>query len=317
MRRTILSGVTAGVLACGLIGGGFGGVAMAQDAENEGMSFSPALRVGQAMSYDAEWSAVVSQTVGADASARRQAERITSKASLRLEVLEVGPEGQARVRATVPSVELVHRAGDETRQYQHPLPEDTAVIAVAWSGLGEILSRQQITFEVDATGAVGKVAGLEPFVNAAREASPELDLTGMFTPSQFVAVVQPIFDADGARDESRSKGSSWESTDTVPLGAAGVLDISNTWRFVVVEEGIATVVGTPTISVRRPVNPEPNTPTISLGDHSGYTRLGWNVEKSMLQARESMLRMTMTFGVGDVSVEQTQTVTTKLTASGE
>lgn len=316
MQRAVLAGVAACVLACGGAIGVTGGVMPVTSAamQQGGVSFVPSLSVGQTMAYDAEWTAVISQSVGEGADATRQAQRILNKAELRFEVLEVGPDGRARVKAMVPSVSMMHRAGDESRQFEHPLPEDTAVIGVAWSGLGERLSRMEITFEVDAAGQVGRVSGLEPFVNACREASPDLDLTGMFTPAQFTATVQGMFDAGGARGEQRNVGDSWDISQTTPLGAAGVLDITDTWRFVTVEEGIATLVATPELSLRRPTNPQPNTPTVALGDSTGFTRIGWNVEAEKLQARESMLRMTTTWGAGDVQIVQTQSVTTKLTA---
>lgn len=299
----------------------FSGVAVAaaanlQPAPTGESSFTPKLAAGQSMTYEAEWTVSASQSTTEGSALTRQAQRIANKATIQLTIQEVASDGQAKVKATVPAVSMLYHAGEETREYQHPLAEGTAVTATAWSGLGERLATMEIGFVVDAQGKVGAVSGLDPFVNACREASPDLDLTGLFTPSQFAAFVQPIFDADGSRGTTHPVGTSWETSQTTPLGAVGVLDITNLWRFPTIDGDVATVVGTPTLSLRRPANPAENTPTIALGANTGYTRLGWNVKAEKLEARESMLRMTTTFGVGDISIEHTQTVQTKLVAKG-
>jgi hypothetical protein len=318
MHRALLTGLLTGMAVCST---GFSGVAMAQAPAPQNaepavqVTFTPVLTAGQTMNFDGEWLVRVTQSTKDPQGVSSVSQVINSKASIQLTVLEASADGSAKLKATIPTVSLSYQAGDEARGYLHPLPEGAVVTGVAWSGLGERLSRAEVTFTVDATGKVASVTGLDWFVDACREASPDLDLTGLFAPAQFAALVQPIFDVDGSRDSTHGLGTSWEISSTTPLGAVGVLDITNLWRFpLVLDGGVATLVATPTITLRRPTSPVEGAPTIALGNNTGYTRIGWNIEKKKLEARESMLQLTTTYNIGEVSIEHNQTVQTRLVA---
>jgi hypothetical protein len=275
-------------------------VAVAQDA-GEPVWIKPKLEAGQTMRFEFGFDLSLLQKMDGDNENTRDINR-RQEGVLALTVDEVGPDGSALVSGKVESVQLMVKDGERELTYSSkdvPAGDD----APAWGGLGKLLTEAEIAFAVTPAGKVESVSGLSEFESAAFEAAQGADLAGLFSRQVFARTVEPIFSVDGAAGNRQIVGRGWQTTESVNLGAVGVMDVTHDFKFVTVQEGSAIMMGIPSVQVRRPTQARPEVAQVSVDDSTGYTRVEYSPDDQVLTLRDQVVRLATTWTLGEPDTE--------------
>lgn len=275
-------------------------------------ALAPNLELGRLLNYTVSVSTEVNQTIAAET----RAQQTSHVANARFRVISTDVEGVAQLEVTfervgitlvennVPTVTAIAVRDIDTGE-----AESTPAGELAQTLLDctvRLLLTDDLTLEYQ--------SGFEPFLQAAAGAD-DLDpgFVGIFAPDRFTQVVAPIFDADGAAKVNVSQGLGWQTEDSISLGAAGVLDITDNWRVSEFGPAAVTYEGTGDLTLRKPQGDDPARPDVNVNQYEVTTSATYNRVSEMLTNRTRTMSLGTTFTLGDNTLRQTQQTVVSIT----
>ncbi len=270
------------------------------------ISLKPVLRKGDEFAYGLGMAVDVSQKMGED-----QKEQITPlrvSAQIKMKVIEVAPDGSAKLEGTFEKAAVQAPIGDQQVGFEWPasapLPADASPVA----RLGETLEKAILAIELNAAGKATVISGLEAFEQAAAKLDyPDDRHLGFFTNEKLAAVLSPIFEMDGAWKSPRLVGGGWQKSETVPLPPAGAIDIVTDFVVNNADSDLVNCFGQFTFTLRRPENPAADVASVTLGtDSAGGCKIVYDRHRMLLQLRKTSMTIDTDWALGGVNVKQRQ-----------
>jgi len=186
-------------------------------------------------------------------------------------------------------------------------------------GIGALeaaIAKAPIVFEVDATGKVMTVSGLDGIQEAMATAGqvPQT-LRAFFDPIAMTKLLTLAFSAEGGIGE-REIGSTWESSMRVPFGQAGALELNTTSALQLADAGLAVIAGVTKFDLFVPREPAEGVAKVELGGTDGQALTQWDLTTGGLISHTNTQNITTTWTMATLKVEQTQTSKTEMKRSG-
>lgn len=295
---------------------------------------SPLMRIIVALSLSLGLSLLVSPRASAQAQplAPKLTEGAQSRYDLSVDLVvaqgeEVGRIVQsARMRFTVASVDEATKEATVRGSFERLTvvwTEPGKQVEFLWTGAGQApagdapqiavwkaLAASEIELRVSPTGEVVGVAGMDEVMEALTAGDEEVgvEALGMFAPTQASSTFAPIWRADDLVDAPRAQGAGWQTTRTVPLGAAGALRLTVDFVVTSIEGDAFEYAGDETAEALRPDDPDPASPSFEVAEHSGRIEGEWNAAAGALERRTLQRRVGAEWKLGDLTLLQAQTV---------
>lgn len=264
----------------------------------------PELTPGREMKYSLGMGLEVTQKVG-DGNEQKTTMRCGATAAMK--VVEVSPEGVAKLMIQIEKAELEAPLGDQDVGYAwplaNPLPEDASAVRK----LGPIIGAAKIEATVDPKGNVTIVSGLEDFTAAAANANyPDERIMGMFTPAKLAMALTPIFKLNQAGDAPRSVGKGWQTSETVALPPAALLDITTNFNVLTADADALKYEGAMEVGMRRPEDVPSDIARVNLRNGGGASTGTFDTRMKLTRHHKTSLSLEMEWVMGDVKIEQSQ-----------
>lgn len=296
-RWTVLAAL-AGALVCGASAAP---AARASVTQPEGVVLRPRLEEGRRDRY--EIAATLSTETAAEGR-EPQRESVEQKVLVRTEVLGVDRLGVARVSVRLERAEVTYAApGERAETFAWAEGEEGAQRVLPLEVMYLKLAQEGLELQVGPDGTVRSVAGLEEVI-AAGEGMTERSRAralGVFAPGAAGQSLSGIWRIDpGERPVRRAVGDVWRIQRLIPLGPAGSAAVVTACTLTAVEDGLATVEGRTSVTVRpQRGEPDPAQPSLAVEGEGGTLRVVWDVEAGALREREGAgsVRWTATLGM--------------------
>jgi hypothetical protein len=290
---------------------------LAQNA-NDRVSFEPFFEAGQSMRYVLDLDATIKQKEGEQ---RAFNQRVDQTITLDFEVVAVDDRG-AVIDAKIIGLNLGAMWGDRMYAYEWPrLTTDVPLRLppiVILEKMGEATRDARVKVRVDRSvdGEPGRVvvSGFEDIAETL-EGQDVFDMTvlGLLANEQIADALTGAFFVEGASGKQIRKGAGWQTEDRVNLGPAGAMDIATSWVFASLEQGVATVRGTPRATIARPASADPASPSARLEAQESSIEVKWNVDLGRADSRVSKQAMTTVWTLGPLTLSQEQDTTLSVT----
>lgn len=274
-------------------------------AQNE-YSIKPVLKPGDQFAYSIGMVLDVAQRAG-DA-APENTSSLRSSATVRMKVLEVGPEGTAKLEAVFEKASVQAPVGEQPVGFEWPTKEPLPDDAEPVKKLAEPLMKSTVMLEVDPKGKVTVQGGLESFSAAAAKLDyPDDRHLGFFTEEKLATVLTPIFNMDGAGDAPRTLGKGWQTTETIVTPPVGGFDFTTDFIVDSVNVDVVVASGGINITLKRAENAGDDVARVALDPSSGGgTRIEFDTRRGLLKYRKNSLTLKTIWTLGDASLTQTQ-----------
>ncbi|MCA9306321.1 MAG: hypothetical protein KDA16_07295 [Phycisphaerales bacterium] len=235
-------------------------------------------------------------------------------ADIRLSARQIESDGGATLTLSLDRVLIETTAGGETMYFgwnrDEPESNDGQSPGDA-ARAGALLVKSAITVEVDASGAVIKVSGLDQFIDEALsmgDAGPAF--IGLFAPERLAAAIEHMLRPDGsAREALREVGSRWTTTETYPMPTIGEAELQTRWTFDALDGHVAKLIGDAVLAIHQQDDLLQTTPRVRVEDSQHRSTVRWDIDTGRLIERESEQSLTTVWTLGDQAVTQSQSVT--------
>ncbi len=235
-------------------------------------------------------------------------------ADVRLSPRQIESDGSATLTLSLDRVLIETTAGGETMFFgwnrDDPESNDGNSPGDA-ARAGALLVKSAITVEIDASGSVVKVSGLDEFIDEALsmgDTGPAF--IGLFAPERLAATIEHILKSDGsARDALREVGSEWTTTEVHPIPTIGQAELLTQWTFDRMNDSAAALTGLTEVSIHQRDDLLQTTPRVRVEDSQHRSTVRWDIETGRLIERESEQSLTTVWTLGDQAVTQSQSVT--------
>jgi hypothetical protein len=174
-----------------------------------------------------------------------------------------------------------------------------------------------IRFDLAPDGSVTLLTGLDTsWRNATEHGREGQELLGPFASLAAKMTLASMFRVDSLAAEvlpvRRVEGQSWTLTDIAAMGAAGSLQRESMWMLESIKDGVATLRGTPKISIAAPAPAEEDAalqPKLDVTEQSGEMTAKWNTRTGRLEQRTGSGRVVMTSTLGSGEGARTSSTT--------
>ena len=184
------------------------------------------------------------------------------------------------------------------------------------AGLEAALASATIVFDVDATGQVTAVRGLDAVQQAMSTAGQVPQPLRVFLdPAAMTQMLTVLFHAEGGIGD-KALGASWETALRVPFGPAGALELNTTNVLQLANDGIAAIAGVTRFDLYVPKEPAEGTAKVELGESNGQALTQWDLGPGGLISHTNTQNIATTWTVGELKVNQTQNSKTEIKRSG-
>ncbi len=291
--------------------------ALAQNAGGR-VSFEPFFEAGQSMRYVLDLDATIKQKEGEN---RAFNQRVDQTVTLDFEVVAVDDRG-AVIDGKIIGLNLGAMWGD--RMYAYEWPRVTADVPlrlppiIILEQIGEATRDVRVKVRVDlpndADAGRVVVSGFEE-VAEALEGQDVFDATvlGLLANEQIADALTGAFFVEGVAGKQVRTGAGWQTEDRINLGPAGAMDIATSWVFASLDNGVATLRGTPRASIARPASADPASPSAKLESQESSIEVRWNVDLGRADSRVSKQAMTTVWTLGPLTLSQEQDTTLSVT----
>lgn len=291
--------------------------ALAQNADGR-VSFVPSLEAGQSMRYVLDLDASVRQQEGEQ---RAFNQRVDQTITLDFEVVTVDDRG-AVIDAKIIGLNLGAMWGDRMYTYEWPrLTTDVPlrlppILILEKMGEATRDARVKVRVDLPLDAEPGRVvvSGFEDIAESL-EGQDVFDATvlGLLANEQIADALSGAFFVEGASGKQIRQGAGWQTVDRINLGPAGAMDIATSWVFASLEQGVATVRGTPRASIARPASADPASPGARLDAQESSIEIQWNTDLGRADSRVSKQAMTTVWTLGPLTLSQQQDTTLTIT----
>ncbi len=229
-------------------------------------------------------------------------------ADLRFTIRDIKDDGAMDVAITIDRYEAEFMEAGQTLNIERDLTElRTDDLEDTLENLGAIdareraliaLARTTAIIEINPSGAITDTRGFDTFVNTVRnDDTIDNRIVGFFTDDLIAQIAAPVFDADGAIDNTWAIGDNWQTERSLDISNAAVLDYTYDWRLAEItpNDNTATIAGRATLGLRTPTDDKPLRPTIEIGPSREVVTTTWNLDNNHLAERRAEFTQTITF----------------------
>lgn len=292
-------------------------VAMAAGAAwAEPVEIKADLPKGRVIPIEIEYSLEAEQTAPDGAVMKKS---LRQAALIRFEVEDIADDGSVVMRGSVERISLDWTRGEETGEFVKPritadVPAETSINA-ALTALGEAMLGAPIQLVVSPDGRVEAIRGLNDVTMTLNDPAvrgegpmPRLDASalGIFGSRQFAAMAGSAFTADGAGNEPRDVGETWETTESIPSPPAGTIMLETDWTTASIEAPLVTFTGVSVVSIAPPEGNDPTAPKGEIAEQSSAVTMVWNVAEGAMDERRSEQRLVTNWTMAGMSLQQVQ-----------
>lgn len=259
-------------------------------------------------------------------------ERFAHAAIFNLKVLSVQDDQTARLSLKVSDVAALLSTAGRVVSYKGstnlPVADPEALGASASDEALDSVMKAildcAIEFEVDASGQVLRMKGLEPALEAmgAQEAFTVADKTGpkpdpralgFMTIDNLSELLTRVLSVEGVGTDPRNVGSGWQTTRSVKLPPVGVIEITNNWTLASHAADTAAINGDFAMDVKISPNASPDVPTVTITEQTGGTTIQWNTADNALKSRTTTQKVATDWRLASGNFAITQIQDFKLT----
>ncbi|MGP1310127.1 MAG: hypothetical protein ACTS27_08020 [Phycisphaerales bacterium] len=281
------------------------------------VSLSARFEEGQTMRYAIDLDASITQKQDEQMPFNQ---RVKQTIVLDLEVVTVDERG-AVLDGKVSSLHVGALWGNRMHAYEWPKVTTDVPLrlppVIILEQVGELARDVRVRARVnlpssDEAGSV-VVSGFEGVVKGLDEQDVfDETVLGLLANQQMSDALAGAFFVEGVSSPVRP-GTGWETTDRINLGPAGAIDVTTSWVFSSLDNGEATVRGTPRMTVARPAAADPASPTVSLEVEEASIAVAWNASAGRADERTSTQALTTVWTLGPMTLTQQQNTTLKVT----
>jgi len=184
------------------------------------------------------------------------------------------------------------------------------------AALEAAIANAVISFDVDATGRVTAVRGLDG-IQGAWEGAGQVPqpLRVFLDPAALTQMLTVLFSAEGGLGD-KALGASWETAIRVPFGPAGALQLTTTNVLQLANEGIGAIAGVTRFELYVPKEPAEGVARVTLGPADGQALTQWDLNQGGLISHTNTQNITTSWSVGEATITQLQNSKTEIHRSG-